>query len=245
MTSNHKATTPPPGPKGQTTSSSRSHLPIDETLPEILHHLSEHNRLVLAAPPGAGKTTRLPLALLNAPWRDGRILLLEPRRIAARLAAERMASSLGEKVGQTIGLSTRVDRRISDATRIEVITDGLFTRRILSDPELNGTSAVLFDEFHERSINIDLGLALALEAQTAFAENLRIVIMSATLNVSSLASKCASRAIETTGRSFPIKTIYLGKSADQIDQCMEKAVLDALSSQEGSILAFLPGRGEI
>ncbi|MEM1397012.1 MAG: ATP-dependent helicase HrpB, partial [Pseudomonadota bacterium] len=191
------------------------------------------------------KTTRLPLALLNAPWRDGRIVLLEPRRIAARLAAERMASSLGEKVGQTIGLSTRVDRRVSDATRIEVITDGLFTRRILSDPELDGISAVLFDEFHERSINIDLGLALALEAQTAFAENLRVVVMSATLNVSSIASKCASRAIETTGRSFPIKTIYLGKSADQIDQCMEKAVLDALSSQEGSILAFLPGRGEI
>lgn len=130
-------------------------LPIDEVLDDISRTLRAGNRLVLAAPPGAGKTTRVPLHLLSEDWVTGRILLLEPRRIAARMAAERMAAILGEKVGDTIGLSTRIDRRISDRTRIEVITDGLFTRRLLNDPELSGVSAVLFDEFHERGLNLD------------------------------------------------------------------------------------------
>ena len=165
-------------------------LPIDDVLPEILRALAVGNRLVLAAPPGAGKTTRVPLALAGLLGGEGvipgRILMLEPRRIAARMAAERMASTLGERLGQTVGLTTRVDRKVSAATRIEVITDGLFTRRILNDPELKDVGAVVFDEFHERRLNSDLGLALALEAQGALREDLRLLIMSATLDIAAV-----------------------------------------------------------
>ncbi|HBS32200.1 MAG TPA: ATP-dependent helicase HrpB, partial [Parvularcula sp.] len=140
----------------------RAPLPIDEALPRIKSALAADTRLVLAAPPGAGKTTQVPLALLDEDWLDGRrIIMLEPRRIAARMAAERMAAALGERTGETIGLATRVDRRVSAKTRIEVVTDGLFTRRILNEPDLPDTGAVLFDEFHERSLAADLGLALA------------------------------------------------------------------------------------
>lgn len=221
-------------------------LPIDAVTPQILTALDKGTRLVLAAPPGAGKSTRLPLKLLDAPWLEGRrILLLEPRRIAARMAAERMAASLGEKVGGVIGLSTRVDRRVSSATRLEVITDGLFTRRILDDPELKNIGAVLFDEFHERSLNADLGLALAMEAQGALRDDLRIVVMSATLDVARVASAIAAPAIESEGRQYPVETIYLGKGKDRIEDQAAKAVRRALREQDGSILVFLPGRGEI
>ena len=159
----------------------RPSLPIDDVLAEICSGLSAHSRLVLAAPPGAGKTTRVPLALAGlldeAAVIDGKILMLEPRRIAARMAAQQMAKSLGEKLGQSVGLTTRVDRKVSDATRVEVITDGLFTRRILSDPELTGIGAVIFDEFHERRLNSDLGLSLAMEAQGALRDDLKLLIM--------------------------------------------------------------------
>ncbi len=221
-------------------------LPIDDVIPAIRAALGEGNRLVLAAPPGAGKTTRAPIALLEEPWlKDKKILLLEPRRIAARMAAERMAMSLGERTGGTIGLSTRVDRKMSDRTRIEVITDGLFTRRILSDPALEGVGAVLFDEFHERSLNLDLGLALALEAQAALRPDLRIVAMSATLDTARIAKALGAPVIESDGRMHPVKTIYVGRSDERVEDQTAHAVRRALRDQKGSILAFLPGMGEI
>ncbi|MFN3911746.1 ATP-dependent helicase HrpB [Hyphomonas sp.] len=224
-------------------------LPIDDVLPAILEQLRGGNRLVLAAPPGAGKTTRVPLALaglLGPPGViAGRILMLEPRRIAARMAAERMASGLGERLGQTVGLTTRVDRKVSAATRIEVITDGLFTRRILNDPELKEVGAVLFDEFHERRLNSDLGLALALEVQGALREDLRLLIMSATLDTASVAKAITAPVIESEGRQYPVETRYLGRSGERIEDRMPKAIRQALREQEGSILAFLPGAREI
>ena len=224
-------------------------LPIDEVLPRICETMRDGNRLVLAAPPGAGKTTRVPLALaglLAMPAViEGRILLLEPRRIAARLAARQMARSLGERVGETVGLTTRVDRNVSDKTRVEVITDGLFTRRLLSDPELAGVGAVIFDEFHERRLNMDLGLALALDAQNVVREDLRLIIMSATLDTSRVAQALDAPVIESEGRQFPVETIYLGRSQDRIEDRMVAAVRKALREQDGSILAFLPGAGEI
>jgi ATP-dependent helicase HrpB len=227
----------------------RDPLPIDEVLPDILAALAEGNRLVLAAPPGAGKTTRVPLALAGLLGKPGvitgRILMLEPRRIAARMAAERMASTLGERLGQTIGLTTRVDRKVSSATRIEVITDGLFTRRILNDPGLDGVGAILFDEFHERRLNSDLGLALALEAQGALREDLRLLIMSATLDTGTVARIINAPVIESAGRQYAVETRYLGRSDDRIEDRMPRAIRQALREEAGSVLAFLPGAREI
>lgn len=221
-------------------------LPIDDILPAIRAALADQRRLVLAAPPGAGKTTRTPLALLGEPWLAGRrIVLLEPRRIAARMAAERMAASLGEKTGGVVGLTTRVDRRVSDRTQIEVVTDGLFTRRILSDPDLPGVGAVLFDEFHERSLNLDLGLALALDAQEGLREDLRIVTMSATLDVARIANAISAPVIKSDGRLFPVETVYLGRSSERIEDQAARAVRRALREQQGSMLVFLPGMAEI
>ncbi|MEZ5897422.1 MAG: ATP-dependent helicase HrpB [Parvularculaceae bacterium] len=221
-------------------------LPIDDVLPAIRAALAGENRLVLAAPPGAGKTTRAPLALLDEDWLAGkRMLLLEPRRIAARMAAERMATSLGEKIGGRIGLSTRVDRAVSAATRIEVVTDGLFTRRILADPELAGVGAVLFDEFHERSLNLDLGLALALDVQGALRDDLRLVVMSATLDTARIAAVLGAPVVESDGRLFPVETIYLGRGDQRVEDRMAQAIRRALREQTGSVLAFLPGMGEI
>src|SRR5512138_2953494 len=163
-------------------------LPVDEALPRLKEALSVRNAAVLVAPPGAGKTTRVPLALLDAPWlADRKILVLEPRRLAARAAAERMAFLLGEKVGERVGLRARLDTRVGPKTRIEVVTEGVFTRLILDDPELSGVGAVLFDEFHERSLDADLGLALALDCQRGFREDLRILAMSATLDAARVA----------------------------------------------------------
>lgn len=227
----------------------RDPLPIDEVLPAIRAALAQGNRLVLAAPPGAGKTTRVPLDLVGLLDAQavitGRILMLEPRRIAARMAAERMASSLGEKLGQTVGLTTRVDRKVSAATRIEVITDGLFTRRILNDPGLEGIGAVLFDEFHERRMNSDLGLALALEAQGALREDLRLLIMSATLDTTAVSKAIAAPVVESAGRQYEVETRYLGRSEDRIEDRMPKAIRQALREEAGSVLAFLPGAREI
>ncbi len=221
-------------------------LPIDEALARLKAALGARNRLVLAAPPGAGKTTRVPLALLGETWLgERRIVMLEPRRIAARMAADRMSAVLGRKVGETIGLSTRIDRRVSAQTRIEVVTDGLFTRRIVSEPDLPAVGAVIFDEFHERSLAGDIGLALARDAQGALRDDLRIIVMSATLNVARIASLLDAGVVESEGRAFPVETVYLGKSADRIEDHAARAAQRALREQAGSVLVFLPGMREI
>ena len=227
----------------------RVSLPIDEVLGDISARLSEAPRLVLAAPPGAGKTTRVPLSLagfLDLPAVvTGRILMMEPRRIAARMAAQQMAKSLGEPLGKRVGLTTRVDRKVSADTVVEVITDGLFTRRILNDPELAGVGAILFDEFHERRLNSDLGLALALESQSAFREDLKLLIMSATLDTARVSAVFDAPVVESQGRMFPVETRYLGRSEDRIEDRMAAAIRRALREEGGSVLAFLPGAGEI
>jgi ATP-dependent helicase HrpB len=226
-------------------------LPIDEALPRLGKALADHARLVLVAPPGAGKTTRVPLALLDAtfaPWRgDGRIIVLEPRRIAARAAADRMASLLGEKLGETVGLKVRMQTLGGRATRIEVVTEGVFARMILDDPSLDGVAAVLFDEFHERSLDADLGLALALDAQAALRPDLRLVVMSATLDGARVAALMGDApVVESQGRAFPVETIHLGRDPrERIEEAAARAILRALAEQSGSILAFLPGQGEI
>ncbi len=188
-------------------------LPIDEILGDVDASLRARNNLVLVAPPGAGKTTRVPLALLDAPWRgDKKIILLEPRRLAARAAAARMAATLGEAVGETIGLRMRLESKISARTRVEVVTEGVFARMILDDPELSGVACVLFDEFHERSLDADLGLALALDAQGALREDLRLLVMSATLDGARVAALMGDApVIESAGRAFPVETRYLGR----------------------------------
>jgi ATP-dependent helicase HrpB len=200
------------------------------------------------APPGAGKTTRVPLALLDAPWLAGRkIVLLEPRRLAARGAAERMARTLGERVGDTVGLRVRLGSKISARTRIEVVTEGVFTRMILDDPELAGIGAVLFDEFHERSLDADLGLALALDAQGALREDLRILVMSATLDGARVARLLGDApVVESEGRAYPVETRHVARDPHQrIEDAMTDAILRALRADPGSVLAFLPGQGEI
>ena len=226
-----------------------SDLPIEDVLPEIVVALTAGTSAVLVAPPGAGKTTRVPLSLLDAPWLDGRkILVLEPRRLAARAAAERMASLLGEKVGDRVGLRARLDTRVGPRTRIEVITEGVFSRLILADPELAGVGALLFDEFHERSLDADLGLALALDARAGLREDLRILVMSATLDGARVARLLDASApvITSEGRAYPVETRYLGQNAGaRIEDRVVDAVRLALETETGSILAFLPGQGEI
>jgi len=225
-----------------------SDLPIEDVLPEIAAALASGASAVLVAPPGAGKTTRVPLALLKAPWLVGRkILLLQPRRLAARAAAERMASLLGEKVGDRVGLRARLDTRVGSKTRIEVVTEGVFTRLILADPELTDVGAILFDEFHERSLDADLGLALALDARAGLREDLRILVMSATLDGARVAGLLADAPVITSeGRAFPVETRYLGQgSGARIEDRVADAVRMILASEPGSILAFLPGQGEI
>jgi len=228
-------------------------LPIHAVLEPLKAALAATNAVVLAAPPGAGKTTVVPLALLDQPWLAGsRVLVLEPRRLAARAAAERMAATLGEKAGETVGYRTRLQSRIGPATRIEVITEGVFTRMVLDDPGLDGVGAVLFDEFHERSLDADLGLALARESQSLLRPDLRLLVMSATLDVAGVSGLLASQAgegapaIDAEGRMFPVETRYLGRNpAERFEEAMARAVMMALSEQTGSVLAFLPGQGEI
>src|SRR5689334_16109163 len=223
-------------------------LPIDEVLPELQATLARRTSVVLVAPPGAGKTTRVPLALLAAPWlADRRILVLEPRRIAARAAAEHMAHLLGEQVGEIVGLRARLATKVGPKTRIEVITEGVFTRLIIDDPSLESVGAVLFDEFHERSLDADLGLALARDAQAGLRPDLRLLVMSATLDAAPVSALLdAAPVIRSEGRTFPVTTQYLGRTAaKRIEDDMSTAVLRALNSEAGSILAFLPGVGEI
>lgn len=223
-------------------------LPIDAVLDDLSRTLEAHNVAVLVAPPGAGKTTRVPLALLDAPWARGKkIIVLEPRRIAARASADRMAKSLGERTGETVGYRVRFGSKISRTTRIEVVTEGIFTRQILDDPELSGVAAILFDEFHERSLDADMGLALARDAQTGLREDLRILVMSATLDGARVARLLGEApVVESEGRAFPVETRYLGRKADApIERQMADAIASALRADGGSVLAFLPGAAEI
>lgn len=222
-------------------------LPIHAVLPDLLAALRTHSNEVVVAPPGAGKTTAIAPALLAETWCTGEVLLLSPRRIAARAAAERMAQLASEPVGRTFGYATRMDTRRSAATRVTVLTEGIFVNRIQSDPELAGISAVLFDEVHERSLDSDFGLALALDAQSALRPDLRLIAMSATLDGGRYAALMGKApVIESEGRAHPLELRYLGRPAElRIEDVMASAVRRALREEDGGILAFLPGVAEI
>lgn len=229
-------------------------LPVDAQLPELLAALSASTRCVLEAPPGAGKTTRVPLALLGAEWLAGRsIVMLEPRRMAVRNAARYMASLLGEEVGRTVGYRVRLDSRVGADTRIIVVTEGVLTRMVQDDPELSGVGCLIFDEFHERSLHADLGLALALDCQEGLREDLRIVVMSATLDTAPLVALLERDfpgpvpALRSEGRAWPVETRYLPPArADRpLERDVAEAVRRALREEAGSVLVFLPGVGEI
>lgn len=222
-------------------------LPIESVLPELLDALERQQRAVLVAAPGAGKTTRVPLALLDAAWRaDGRIVMLEPRRLAARAAARHMARRLGEEVGATVGYRVRMDSRVSAHTRIEVVTEGVFTRMILDDPELSGVAVVVFDEFHERSLDGDFGLALALETAQV-RDDLRILVMSATLDGARVAALLGDApVIASEGRQFPVETLYVARdTAARWEDEVAALIRRAMREQSGSALVFLPGQAEI
>ncbi len=248
---------PPPRATGSRLAEPQEHLltrrfdtplPIDAVLGDISRTLAASNAAVLVAPPGAGKTTRVPLALLDEPWlKDKKIIVLEPRRIAARASAERMAATLGERAGATVGYRVRFGSKVSRSTRIEVVTEGIFTRQILDDPELTGVGAVLFDEFHERSLDADLGLALARDAQQGLREDLRLLVMSATIDGARVAALLGEApVIASEGRAFPVETRYLGRKPDvPLERQMADAIAKALRADSGSVLAFLPGAAEI
>ena len=222
-------------------------FPIDPLLPEIRARLATHTRLVLEAPPGAGKTTRVPLALLDTPWLAGRrLLMLEPRRVAARAAASFMAASLGEAVGARVGYRIRFEKRVSAATRIEVVTEGILTRMLQDDPALEDVGAIIFDEFHERHLNGDLGLALALDVQAGLREDLRLLVMSATLDGERLAEFLAASRLSSAGRSYPVTISHPPARRDEsLAVQVQRTVLEALSQHPGDVLVFLPGRREI
>jgi ATP-dependent helicase HrpB len=223
-------------------------LPVDEALPRLKAALEGRNAAVLVAPPGAGKTTRVPLALLDAPWLNGRkIVMQEPRRLAARAAARRMAATLDEQVGETVGYRVRLDTRVGPRTRIEVVTDGLFLRMLQDDPALETVGCVIFDELHERGLETDLSFALVREAQTALREDLRVIAMSATLDPGPVSDRLGGAPlIESAGRMFPVETRYLDReSAGRLDDATAAAIRAALKEQGGSALVFLPGVGEI
>ncbi len=225
----------------------RPDFPIADLLPALLDSLATHPRLVLEAPPGAGKTTQVPLALLSAPWRgDGRILMLEPRRVAARAAAGFMARQLGEQPGDTVGYRIRFEAKVSARTRIEVVTEGILTRLIQDDPTLDGIAAIVFDEFHERHLAGDLGLALALDVQSQLREDLRLVVMSATLDGEKLARFLDAPRLTSAGRSFPVQVAHVPARRDEpaVAQ-LRRAVADALAAHPGDVLVFLPGQREI
>ncbi|WP_133501311.1 ATP-dependent helicase HrpB [Cognatilysobacter terrigena] len=222
-------------------------FPIDPLLPRIRESLAVHPRLVLEAPPGAGKTTQVPPALLDAPWLEGRkILMLEPRRVAARAAAMFMAKSRGEEVGDTVGYRIRFENRVSKATRIEVVTEGILTRMIQDDPMLDGIGAILFDEFHERHMAADLGLALALDVQAQLREDLRIVVMSATLDGERLATFLDAPRLSSEGRSYPVEIAHFPARRDEKSEHQVRRAIDhALATHPGDLLVFLPGQREI
>jgi len=226
-------------------------LPIDDALPELLEALRARGRAVLQAPPGAGKTTRVPLAMLEAGVCEGRIVMLEPRRLAARAAAERMAETLGEPAGQTVGYRIRGEAKVSKATRIEVVTEGILTRMLQGDPELAGVGAVIFDEFHERSLNADLGLALCLEVAEALRDDLVLLAMSATLDAEPVGALMGAPVVTSEGRSYPVETRWLerplgpkARRGDALADLVVRAEAETRSTG-GGILVFLPGEREI
>src|SRR5690242_947148 len=222
-------------------------FPITPLLSELRASLEAHPRLVLEAPPGAGKTTQVPPALLDAPWLAGRrIVMLEPRRIAARAAAQFMAAQRGEEVGQTIGYRIRFESRVSAATRIEVVTEGILTRLIQDDPELSGIGAILFDEFHERHLAGDLGLALALDVQATLRPDLRLLVMSATLDGERIAHWLDAPRLSSPGRSFPVRIAHPPARAQETpEHHLARITRQALEENPGDVLVFLPGRREI
>ena len=223
-------------------------LPIHQVLDELKGALERSPAVVLVAPPGAGKTTVAPLAVMDQAWTGGgKILVLEPRRLAARAAAERMASSLGETAGETVGFRVRMQSKVSARTRVEIVTEGVFTRMILDDPGLEGVAAVLFDEFHERSLDADLGLALARDSQALLRPDLRLLVMSATLDGARVAALLGDApVVESHGRQFPVETRYLGRDPRlSPEEQAARAVGRALAEETGSVLLFLPGQGEI
>src|ERR1700742_2371993 len=224
-------------------------LPVAEAIPRLLQVMGDGPNAVLVAPPGAGKTTSVPLALLGAaPMNTGRILMLEPRRLAARAAAMRMSSLIGEPVGKTVGFRTRLESAVSAATRIEVVTTGLLVRRLLGDPELTGVSTVILDEIHERSLEADLALALCLDAQTVLRSDLRLLAMSATLDGARLSAIMAAPIVESAGRMHPVEIRHAArdlKDARDLPEAMARTIRAALTEAPenigGDILAFLPG----
>jgi ATP-dependent helicase HrpB len=223
-------------------------LPIESKLLTLKNRFETSQNVVLVAPPGSGKTTRVPLALLDAPWLDGkRILMLEPRRLAARAAAKYMASQLGEQVGETVGYRVRLDTRVGQKTRVEVITEGVLTRLLQADPALEGVGLVIFDEFHERSLQADVGLALSLQSQDLLREDLRLLVMSATLDAEAVAQLMGDAPIvKSDGSHFPVETRFLPRRTEErIESVVARTVAEALESTEGDILVFLPGVGEI
>ncbi len=223
-------------------------LPITDVLPELLKALRTRGVAVLQAPPGAGKTTVVPLAMLDAGFCEGRILMLEPRRLATRAAAERMADTLGENVGQRVGYRMRGESKVGKATRIEVVTEGILTAMIQSDPSLNGIGTVIFDEFHERSLNADLGLALVWEARAALREDLRVLVMSATLDAAPVADLLGCPIVTSQGRAYPVQTHWLDRplpKTQRFEDALSDLVVDAVAQSDGGILVFLPGEGEI
>jgi len=224
-------------------------LPVDEALPRLLSVLAGRNAAVLVAPPGAGKTTRVPLALLDAPWLGDhkKIVMQEPRRLAARAAARRMAATLGEQVGEIVGYRVRLDTKVGPKTRIEVVTDGLFLRMLQDDPALEGVGCVIFDELHERGLETDLSFALVRESQTALREDLRVIAMSATLDPGPVSERLGGAPlIKSAGRMFSVETRYLDReAAGRIEDTAASVVRRALGEESGSALVFLPGVGEI
>src|ERR1700744_2409943 len=224
-------------------------LPVAECLPRLAALLADAPNAILVAPPGAGKTTTVPLALLDAaPMDRGRILMLEPRRLAARAAATRMASLIGEPGGRTVGFRTRLESAVSAAPRIEVVTTGLLVRRLLGDPGLDGVSAIILDEIHERSLEADLALALCLDAQAMLRPDLRLLAMSATLDGARLSAIMNAPIVESLGRMHPVEIRHAERdipNARELPEAMARAIRAALKEAPGDVLAFLPGMGEI
>lgn len=226
-------------------------LPIDLVLPELRDALANRNEVILEAPPGAGKTTRVPLALLNEPWLGGqKIIMLEPRRLAARAAAERLASELGEKVGETVGYRIRLESKVGPRTQIEVVTEGILARRLQDDPALDGVGVVIFDEYHLRNLDSDLALALCLSGRELLRDEppLKLLLMSATLEGARLSKVLNDAPVVTSeGRMYPVSTVWGSpyQPSERIDVRVTDTCLAAINEQSGSVLVFLPGQAEI